>query len=131
MIAMRFRRGLRVCWLALALNVLAPVVAYAHIQHELGGGGAWCAADPAPDGHVHGHHDGDADPPAGSTSTHGRAPHCPYCPGFSAGAPLALSLPVAGAPAPGPARVGHVYLRTPAARASLRIAQPRAPPSAP
>lgn len=125
---MRLRRGLWLCWLALALNALAPIVAYAHIQHEIGGSDAGCPADPAPDARIHDHHGGDGDDRAGPASKRVRTPHCPYCPGFSAGAPLAAGAPDAVAPVRALVEFIPAHLRAPAARASVRIAQPRAPP---
>jgi hypothetical protein len=114
------RRNLLLAWLAVTLTALAPVFAYTHIH--VGANGEIienCAADEAADTDAHDH----------SNSNKGMVPHCPYCPGFSAGAALAqdvlppaqpVVISTASSCAPIAARVG---------RASLRIAQQRAPPS--
>ena len=115
------RRNLLLAWLAVTLTALAPIFAYAHIH--VGANGEiieQCAADEPVDAdaqHVH------------SNSSKGTVPHCPYCPGFCAGAalahgvlPLAEPVPIARASIGAPHAV-HV------GRASLRIAQQRAPPS--
>jgi len=115
------RRNLFLAWLAVTLTALAPVFAYAHIH--VGAHGEIiedCAADePADTDAQHDH----------SNSNKGTVPHCPYCPGFSAGAALAqgvlpstepVAIDVAPVGVPHKACVG---------RASLRIAQQRAPPS--
>jgi hypothetical protein len=117
---MLLRRKLVIAWLALVLNALAPVFAYAHIN--IGASGEiveYCAA-----------HD------AGDTGTHQQQPdtkkgavaHCPYCPGFSAGAALGQF----GRPSPqsvGPTPLVQAALSVPYGRSSVRIAQQRAPPA--
>jgi hypothetical protein len=118
---MVLRRNLPLAWLAVALTALAPVFAYAHIR--VGANGEMiehCAADePADTGAQHDH----------SNSNRETTPHCPYCPGFSAGAALAQgALSFADPDAVAAASIGPphpVWL----SRASLRIAQQRAPPS--
>jgi DUF2946 family protein len=75
------RRNLYLAWIALTLNALAPVFAYAHIH--IGANGEiieHCAADEPDDIDAH-HHD--------SQSGKGTVPHCPYCAGFAAGVSLA------------------------------------------
>ena len=116
------RRNLLIAWLAVTLTALAPVFAYTHIH--LGANGEiieHCATDePADVDPQHEH----------SNSNKGRVAHCPYCPGFSAGAPLAQGvLPLPQAVVVSAAPVG-APLAALVGRASLRIAQPRAPPSA-
>lgn len=113
------RRNLLLAWLAVTLTALAPVFAYAHIR--VGANGEiieHCPTDEAADTDAHDH----------SNSNKGTVPHCPYCPGFSAGAALAhdvlppakpVVIATASSCAPIVGRVG---------RASLRIAQQRAPP---
>ncbi len=115
------RRHLYLAWLALTLNALAPIFAYAHVM--VGASGEvmeHCAVDQAGDGGSSHHH---------SNSKKDTVPHCPYCPGFSAGAalaqlgivPLQQVVPVAEL----------AELRRPihSGPSSVRIAQPRAPPS--
>jgi hypothetical protein len=115
------RPNLLLAWLAVTLTALAPIFAYAHIH--VGANGEiieHCAADEPVDADAQHDH---------SNSNKGKVPHCPYCPGFNAGAalahgvlPLAEPVPIAAVSigAPHTVRVG---------RASLRIAQQRAPPS--
>jgi len=114
------RRKLFLAWLALTLNALAPVFAYAHIH--IGANGEiveHCAADEPDDANTH-HHD--------SQSGKGTVPHCPYCAGFAAGVSLSndglgLSPQVeVSAPLARPLYVVH------SGRSSVRIAQQRAPP---
>ena len=116
------RRNLLIAWLAVTLTALAPVFAYAHIH--VGAHGEiieHCAADESADTDAQHDH---------SNSDKGTIPHCPYCPGFSAGAALAQGvLPFAPAIAVSEAPAG-APLPACAGRASLRIAQQRAPPSA-
>jgi hypothetical protein len=123
---MVIRRKLYLVWLALTLNTLAPVLAYAHIH--VGANGEiieHCAAD-EPGGadtdtrDEHSHH---------SHSGKGTVPHCPYCAGFAAGVSLAYSGlgptlhdEVSASPKRLPPAV-------PSGRSSVRIAQPRAPPA--
>jgi Protein of unknown function (DUF2946) len=118
---MTVRRKLYFTWLALTLNALAPVFAYAHIH--VGANGEiieHCAADEPGDTDAE-HHN--------SQSGKDTVPHCPYCVGFAAGASLAYSTP-------GPTLQGDVsapLVRSlyvvPSGRSSVRIAQQRAPPS--
>jgi len=119
---MAVRRNLLLAWLAVTFTVLAPVFGYAHIH--VGAHGEIiedCAADELADTDAHHDH---------SHSNKGTAPHCPYCPGFSAGAALAQAvLPPAQPVAIAATSVG-VPLAVCAGRTSLRIAQQRAPPSA-
>ena len=78
------RRNLLLAWLAITLMALAPVFAYAHIH--IGANGEIiedCAADEPVDTDAERDH---------SDSNKRAAPHCPYCPGFSAGAALARRL---------------------------------------
>ena len=118
---MLVRRNLVLAWLAVTLTALAPVLAYAHIH--VGANGEiveHCAAEEPGDGDA-GHDRPDSDK--------GTAPHCPYCPGFAAGAAMAWgaaspALPVAAAAAT--VRAPHAAC---VGRASLRIAQQRGPPS--
>lgn len=125
---MMVRRNLYLAWLALTLNALAPVFAYAHFH--VGANGEiveHCAADEpgesdadAKDRHKD-HH---------SHSGNGTVAHCPYCAGFAAGASLAYDGglgPVAqGEVSPSPLLLLQAI---PRGRSSVRIAQPRAPPS--
>jgi len=115
-------RNLFLAWLAVTLTALSPVFAYAHIH--VGANGEiteHCAADePTGDADAQ-HHDSKPDK--------GTAPHCPYCPGFSAGAPLAYGglAPALQSETSAPLlRAPHVV---PSGRSSVRIAQQRAPPS--
>jgi Protein of unknown function (DUF2946) len=117
---MSSHRNLLLAWLAVAATALAPVLAYAQIQ--VGAHGEileHCAVEKAGDTPAqHDHPNPDE----------GTAPHCPYCPGFSAGAALSHGVP---SPAtPGVFVVARVHLpqSVPAGRSSVRIAQPRAPP---
>ena len=137
---MRVDRNLYLAWLALTLNALAPVFAYAHIHVAANGQIIEsCAADEPGDSAVGHHHSHDNDVQhhhsggAGaqhhdSQSGRGTTPHCPYCPGFAAGAPLAY----AGVDATPPREVSASPIRASHAvasgRSSVRIAQPRAPP---
>jgi hypothetical protein len=123
---MVIRRKLYLVWLALTLNALAPVFAYAHIH--IGANGEIierCAVDEPGDADTdaqdeHSHH---------SPSGKGTVPHCPYCAGFAAGVSLAygglgptLHDEVSAPPGRPPPAV-------PSGRSSVRIAQQRAPPS--
>jgi Protein of unknown function (DUF2946) len=115
------RRTVYLAWLALALNVLAPVLGYAHLH--VGPHGEIidiCAADEPGDTGAHHDH---------SRSDKQRVPHCPYCPGFAAGALLAyaglktvlhreVSAPLILSP-----------YAMPSGRPSVRIARQRAPPT--
>jgi hypothetical protein len=114
------RRKLYLAWLALTFSVVAPVFAYAHIH--VGANGEiieHCAADDF----------GDTDAYHHSQSGKGTEPHCLYCAAFAAGVALALGslAPTlqgeVSAPLVDPPQV--VLSR----RSSVRIAQPRAPPS--
>ena len=116
------RRDLLLAWLALTLTALAPVFAYTHIH--VGAGGEiieHCAADePADTDAPHDH----------SHSNKGTAPHCPYCPGFTAGAALAQGVlppaqPVAIAAASVGAPLRHVLG---APRFASRNSAPLPPP---
>lgn len=116
------RRNLLLAWLAAMLTALAPVFAYAHIH--VGANGEiieHCAADEPADADAQHDH---------SNSNKGTAPHCPYCPGFSAGAALAQGV----LPPTQPVAIAAASVGAPLAlcfgRASLRLAQQRAPPSA-
>ena len=143
---MRVYRNLYLAWLALTLNALAPVFAYAHIHVDANGRiTETCAADEPGDSAVQHHHwhdndvrhrhsdDADAQDTDAqhhdSQSGKGTTPHCPYCPGFAAGAPLAYvgvgSTPPSDESA-SPIRPSHTVA---SGRSSVRIAQPRAPPS--
>jgi hypothetical protein len=127
------RRPLRLllAFAAAALNALAPVLAYAAGQplHELAGGRPGAAAVLA--AHAHHHalgHAHAAQPHALDEKP--AAPHCPYCLDFAAGAPLAPRLlpPAIVRPDAEPRVVlAPARLTT---RSSLRLASPRAPPSA-
>ena len=118
---MVIRRKLFVAWLALALNALAPVFAYAHIHLGVSGEIVeLCAADEPGNTSDHHHHPG----PKKSA-----VPHCQYCPGFSAGATLA---PIVLSPSSQQAGVTQAVLSALAVatgRSSVRIAQQRGPPS--
>ncbi len=123
---MVIRRKLYLVWLALTLNALAPILAYAHIH--VGAHGEiieHCAADEPGDANTdtqdeHSHH---------SPSDKGTVPHCPYCAGFAAG----LSLAYGGLGPTLPDVVSALPDRPPPAvasgRSSVRIAQQRAPPT--
>jgi len=114
------RRNLYLAWLALALNALAPIFAYAHIH--VGANGEileHCPADEPNDSDADHHH---------SQSGKGTVPHCLYCPGFAAGAPLAhvgLGLILQREVSAPPILPSYPI---PSGRSSVRIAQPRAPP---
>jgi hypothetical protein len=104
----------RCAWLlaivATVLNFAAPVFAYAEGQPL------------HPSGHMH--HHGDAAPHHAPVT-----PHCPYCLDFAAGAALAPPPLIVAAP---PRLSAPLSVRAPVAvvaRASLRLASPRAPPS--
>jgi Protein of unknown function (DUF2946) len=123
---MLIRRKLYLVWLALTLNALAPVLAYAHIH--VGAHGEiieHCVADEPGDADTdaqdeHSHH---------SPSGKGTVPHCPYCAGFAAGVALAYS--GLGPTFHGDASalpVPSLYAE-PSGRSSVRIAQQRAPPA--
>ena len=98
---MVFRRNLYLAWLALTLNALAPVIAYAHIH--IGAHGEvieHCAAD-EPD------EPGDADAQdQHSHSSKGTVPHCQYCAGFAAGVSLAFGGVAPGNSGPPQSRFG-------------------------
>lgn len=116
------RGKLVVVWMALMLNALAPVFAYAHIH--LGANGEileHCAADESEGSGAHDHHH--------SHSKVGAVPHCSYCPGFSAGAALAQGAVALLQQGERPAPPVDVTLSVPTGRSSVRIAQPRGPPS--
>jgi len=121
---MSWRRKLWLAWFALTLNNLSPAVAYAHIH--IGPNGEiveHCATDEA---------DGSGDTDAlhdHSKSDKGSVAHCPYCPGFAAGAALTQGdsgPPFQGTVSAPPARLP---LQVPSGRSSVRIAQQRAPPT--
>ncbi len=120
---MMVRRNLYLAWLALTLNALAPVFAYAHIH--IGANGEimeHCAADESDGADTQHHH---------SQSGKGTVPHCPYCAGFAAGVSLAnddLGLSPQGEVWAPLARLLYVVR---SGRSSVRIAQQRAPPSFP
>ena len=138
---MRVHRNAYVAWLALTLNALAPVFAYAHIHVDANGRiSEYCAADEPLDSAVQHHHSHDSDVQQDdsydadaqhhdSQSGKGTTPHCPYCPGFAAGAPLAHANPGSTSQCEdsiSPIRPSHDVA---AGRSSVRIAQPRAPPA--
>jgi hypothetical protein len=118
---MMVRRNLYVAWLALTLNALAPIFAYAHIH--IGANGEiieYCAADEPGDTDTQHQH---------SQSGKGTVPQCPYCAGFAAGVSLASG---------GLRLAPQVEIWAPlvrpldavrSGRTSVRIAQQRAPPS--
>lgn len=110
----RRRFTLLAAFVAAMLNVLAPVLAYALAQ---------------PQAHHHAVHDAHASHHA-TDQGEPAAPHCPYCPDFAAGAPLAPTLlPPAVVRPDAVAHTASVPAR-PVCRPSLRLASPRAPPSA-
>jgi hypothetical protein len=115
------RRNVYLAWLALTLNALAPVLAYAHIH--LGAHGEiieHCAADEPGDTDEHDHH---------LHVGKGTVAHCLYCPGFAAGVSLARvdwGPILRGDVSAPPVRPAHAM---PFGRSSVRIAQQRAPPS--
>ncbi|HTP48167.1 MAG TPA: DUF2946 domain-containing protein [Casimicrobiaceae bacterium] len=123
---MAVRRKLYLVWLALTLNALAPVLAYAHIH--VGAHGEiieHCAADEPGDANTDTQDEQSHHSPSGK----GTVPHCPYCPGFAAGVSLAHSgfgLTGHGEVSAPPNRPPHAVS---CGRSSVRIAQPRAPPS--
>jgi hypothetical protein len=119
------RRNMFVAWLAAALTVVSPVLAYAHEIAMPGGLLAdqlidYCGAA------VQHHHVPQGQP---EKSKQHSVPHCPYCPGFAAGAALGQCAP-AVTPQPNPAAPpsarSHI---SPDGRRFVRIAQPRAPPT--
>ena len=87
-------RSLYLAWLALTLNALAPVFAYAHIHVDANGRiSDYCAADEPRDSAVQHHHSHDSDVQHhhsddadakhhDSQSGGGTTPHCPLLPGF-------------------------------------------------
>ena len=137
---MRVYRNLYLAWLALTLNALAPVFAYAHIHVAANGKIIEsCAADEPGDSAVQHHHGHDNDvqhhhsDDAGaqhhdSQSGRGTTPHCPYCPGFAAGAPLAYAGVDSTASCEESALPIQPSHTAASGRSSVRIAQPRAPP---
>jgi len=118
---------------AAVLNALAPVLAYAAGQplHELAGGRPGGGARAVLAAHAH-HHGAEHQHATPHTLDHEKpaAPHCPYCLDFAAGAPLAPTLlaPAVVRPA-AQARAMSAPTQL-SARPSLRLASPRAPPSA-
>ena len=120
---MAVRRKLFVVWIALVLNALAPVFAYTHIQ--LGENGEileHCVTDEGDSPGDHHHHHPDSKKSA--------APHCVYCPGFSAGAAFASIASVPPRPCVEPAPLVFAPIAVPSGRSSIRIAHQRAPPTA-
>lgn len=116
------RWNLSLAWLAVTLTVSAPIFGYAQIH--VGANAEivdFCTAGGPGGAHTlqHGSHSGD-----------GQVPHCPYCPGFCAGVPLAQA-PL------GPMHHGDIaslpvppsFDVEPRRRSSVRIAQQRAPPA--
>jgi Protein of unknown function (DUF2946) len=107
-------------WLALTLNVLAPVLGYGHLH--VGPHGEIidaCAAEEPGDTSARDDH---------SQSGEHRVAHCPYCPGFTAGALLAYA-------GPGPVLQHEVSAplilspyAAPSKRPFFRVARQRAPP---
>jgi hypothetical protein len=130
------RRPLRLllAFAAAALNALAPVLAYAAGQplHELAGGRPGGGARAVPAAHAHHHALGHAHAVSPHTLDHEKpaAPHCPYCLDFAAGAPLAPALLPPAIVQPGPEPRVIVAPARLVTRSSLRLASPRAPPSA-
>jgi hypothetical protein len=122
----RSRLSWLVAFLATLLNAVAPVLAYAEGPplhgHEREAPALVLAHDVHhhPAGHVHA--GGDEHHQAPTT------PHCPYCLDFAAGAPLAPAPLVIAAPPRIAAPIVVQARATPIARASLRLASPRAPP---
>lgn len=118
--------------LALALHLLAPVLAYASGAALGDLLGEHCGAEEPAD-HDH-RHDGSADAPTVDAHEHEdgnstTAPHCPYCPGFAAAAPLAFGVPQVVGPRVLPDALAVSEASLSFGRASLRIPQPRAPPA--
>jgi len=99
------------------------VFAYAHIH--VGANGEiteHCATDDSGNDARHHHH---------SPPDKGTTPHCPYCPGFSAGATLSFVAPCPTLPVVvATVRIQAPPPCVPAGRPSVRIAQQRAPPAA-
>ena len=149
------RRSLRrpstllLVFVAAALNVLAPVFAYAIGQplHELAGGRpgggarAVLAHHASHDGSAHAaHHHGDATPAHHDAQSHDAqshdadsapsTPHCPYCLDFAAGAALGGTPHLDVVAQPGHAPLAEATPSRISARSSLRIAAPRGPPLA-
>lgn len=117
---MSIRRKLFLAWLAVALSALAPVFVYAQIQ--LGSHGEIldsCAKDEG-DSDAQDHH---------SKSNGSTVGHCVYCPGFSAGVPLAQSALGSPQPVAVSSALVAASLFVPGGRPSVRIAPQRAPPS--
>lgn len=118
---MLLRRNLLLAWTAVTLMALAPVFAYAHIH--VGANGKiteHCAAEEPENGSTHHDH---------SQPNEGTPPHCPYCPGFSAGAALSVSAPSAAMASVVVTVRPQAPPSVPAGRSSVRIAQQRGPPA--
>jgi len=96
-------------------------LAYAHVH--VGANGEiteHCATDDPGNKALNHHH---------SPPDKGTTPHCPYCPGFSAGATLSFVAPCPTMPGVVATTQIHVPPCAPAGRSSVRIAQQRAPPA--
>ena len=118
-------------WLALALNVAAPVIAYATTLARVDAAGQAAHHYDQHAGHHHGehaalHHAG-ADGTTGADSAP-VTPHCQYCLDFAAGAPLVLALPAT--PAAWEASDEHpvAHPRSAYSSAVHRFAYARGPP---
>ena len=123
-------------WLALLLNAIAPVIAYASLgvrhQHDqpVATTDAHVAGHPA----HHAHHPGNHAQHSGHVDIADAAPvqstvaHCQYCFDFTAGAPLSIALPDGDGQGLAPSAAPfHLEAAFPA-KPLLRLAYARGPP---
>ncbi|MGF6599284.1 hypothetical protein P3T23_004005 [Paraburkholderia sp. GAS448] len=119
-------RWIGLVWLALVLNVLAPVIGYARIATAQGPLTVeFCHAGGAQNVVLDLNGDNKDD---GTSTPHPVAPHCVYCPGFAANFALGSSFPLLAAPVSTPAYVRVFEVAPVFVRRSVRVAQPRPPP---
>jgi hypothetical protein len=119
-------RWIGLVWLALVLNVLAPVIGYARIATAQGPLTVeFCRAGSAQNVVI----DLNAHKDDGACAPRPVAPHSVYCPGFAANFPLGSSFPLLTAPVSAPAFAAVFEAAPVFVRRSVRVAQPRAPPA--
>jgi hypothetical protein len=123
------RTTLLLAWLAVAVNALAPVLAYVYgdAMHVHGD-------QPVATDLFHHHHDADhairhaVHHAADQDDSHSTS-HCPHCLDFAGAPALAATLTIFAAFAPAAESAPPIGVATIHGRPSLRIAQSRAPPA--
>jgi hypothetical protein len=119
----RSTRWIGLVWLALALNVLSPVIGYACHMATLRPITSELCGAPASQ-----HALADVDHSDDAPHQHAFVPHCVYCPGFAANFALGGSLPVLPDATLPVSFARAVEPPVVFVRRTARVAQPRAPP---